>query len=229
VANAEGESRERATPSNVKSSPARPGSRFGGHALPQAGGGKARARKDDAIAPIDFDPHSETLEEDYMAFGKRSKAMPPEERAATVAKFEAAFARRKVEAVRVLNESFRFWLTCSHKPCRRMSRCAGDAMACFERWWPVVPEAAKVHTRVFLKCCCQGMSEDEALRQANATLEHFADHIARVDAEKRARLRVLEETRNAQPSRAEENLANTEPEKSGTPPERHQSPRISVL
>jgi hypothetical protein len=174
------ENQARRAPLARKPAPHSP-SKTGVNALMAREGGRS-ARNDSPIVS-DFDPESETLDDEYAAFHKRAKRMPEPERKATQAKFELAFAKRRVAVRRILNNHFMFWLVCRDKACKRTSRCEGDPEACAKRWWPVTPEVMKVHFRAFATASAAGHSPAEAQRMATAEVERRAEHIARVDAE----------------------------------------------
>ena len=133
---------------------------------------------------INFDPESETLDRDYMAFHKHAKKMPESKRRAIEAKFQAAFDKRREGLRRWANTHFLFWRVCGDKACRRTSRCAGgEPEACFDRWWPVVPERDKVYFRACITQMKEGMTAEELGRAARAEVERAAEHIARIEAE----------------------------------------------
>jgi hypothetical protein len=75
---------------------------------------------------------------------------------------------------------------CPHKRCKRARACAGDARACFRRWWPVVPEAFKVEFRTIIKALHDGASPAEAGRMAAAEVARWRAMEARF-AEQEAR------------------------------------------
>src|SRR4051794_31589803 len=97
---------------------------------------------------------------------------------------EATLEADRFEHRRVINNMFKFWSVCPNKGCKRTSRCMGEPRACFNRWWgPVVPEPLKAHFRFFVLAWKEGVSKQEALRQAQAKLEQHAEQIARMEAE----------------------------------------------
>ena len=57
---------------------------------------------------------------------------------------------------------FQFWRVCRTRACARARQCAGDPHACFERWWPVMPEAFKVEYRALVTAFASGASKAEA-------------------------------------------------------------------
>ena len=146
---------------------------------------------------IDFDPQSEKLDAAYAAFHKRAKALPAAERDAIEAKFAAAFAARKVSDQRRLNDMYLFWKVCPQKACRRVARCAGEPQACFEQWWPFVPEREKILFRSFITRSVAGLSDADAWNAALAEAERCAEHIARTDAETAARWEAANAARAA--------------------------------
>ena len=85
---------------------------------------------------------------------------------------------------RVLNNYVGYWKICSASACKRQRGCAGDAIACFERFWPWTPERIKISFRASIKALSDGVtSADELARIVDAEVERAAEHIARVDAE----------------------------------------------
>ena len=128
-----------------------------------------QTRKDHARTKADTaDPASETLDADYRAFHKTAKRLPERKRQAIEAKFQAAFARERQEDLRCLNSRFMFWSVCPEKACKRTSRCMGEPDACFERWWPAIPEGVKVQFRAFITASAKGLSNEEAARESEA-------------------------------------------------------------
>jgi hypothetical protein len=101
---------------------------------------------------------------------------------------QAEFDRRRDQEHRYLCNTFQFWSVCAESPCRRRKSCVGDADACFERRWWLVPEKIKIFFRAGIKARIAGLSVEEACRVADEEVARSADHIARVDAETRARL-----------------------------------------
>jgi hypothetical protein len=183
-----------------------------------------------ATVASNFDPESETLDADYKAFRKRAKDIPPAERVATQAKFDAAFARLHEHGDRKVCEFFRYWMICADKACHRKQACAGNATKCFERHWPVTPH----HMRLWLVTACKamndGMSAEDACRAGDAEAARWTAHVARGDAELLERLRAREDA----PSESDRVESDFLPSSGGgeeehAPRERHRGPRVSVL
>jgi hypothetical protein len=85
---------------------------------------------------------------------------------------------------RVLNNYVGYWLVCGAGICRRQRGCAGDAEACFARFWPWTPEGIKVGLRGSIRALKEGATTAaELTRAADAEVERAAEHIARVEAE----------------------------------------------
>src|SRR5688572_10308019 len=85
---------------------------------------------------------------------------------------------------RVMNNYVGYWLTCGAAICRRQRGCAGDAVACFNRFWPWTPESIKIRFRASIEAINAGVtSVEEVARIAEAEVARAAEHIARVDAE----------------------------------------------
>ena len=61
-----------------------------------------------------------------------------------------------------------FWRVCQERSCRRARGCAGDSRACFERWWPIVPEELKIWLRTAMTSQAKGLSPADAVNAANA-------------------------------------------------------------
>lgn len=76
---------------------------------------------------------------------------------------------------RTINTNFLFWTVCPDKACARSRACVGaDAKACFERYWPAVPEAMKVELRAYIAGVGKmGMSRDAALAYAASEVERW--------------------------------------------------------
>jgi hypothetical protein len=145
-----------------------------------------REPRDTAAAAYNFDPHSETLDADYSAFLKRARSMPPAERVATQAKFDAAFARRREQGDRKVCEFFRYWMICADKACHRKQACAGHATKCFERHWPVTPHPMRLWLVTACRAMNNGMPAEEASRAGDAEVARWKAHVARREAEARA-------------------------------------------
>ena len=97
-----------------------------------------------------------------------------------------AHAERPDDATRrrAINDCVGYWRVCDAAACRRRRGCAGDAVACFGRFWPWTPERIKIQIRASIKALSDGVtSADELVRIVDAEVERAAEHIARVDAE----------------------------------------------
>jgi len=85
---------------------------------------------------------------------------------------------------RVTNNYVGYWTVCGASACKRQRGCAGDAEACFERFWRWTPESIKIRFRASIKALNEGVtSVAELTRITDAEVERAAEHIARVDAE----------------------------------------------
>ena len=87
------------------------------------------------------------------------------------------------------NDLFGYWQICDARVCKRRRGCAGDAQACFSRYWWLTPEALKVEYRALVRAVSNGLSGQDALRAAKAEVDRSAEHIARVDAEVTEKIR----------------------------------------
>jgi len=74
---------------------------------------------------------------------------------------------------RWLNNYFAFWAICPTGVCKRNKRCAGDATACHDRFWPHVPERMKFEFRGYMKAANEGLSAEEAMRKVRADWERM--------------------------------------------------------
>ena len=54
-----------------------------------------------------------------------------------------------------------FWMDCGHKKCLRARACVGDGNACFNLFWPIVPENMKDGVRALIKARHAGLSQAE--------------------------------------------------------------------
>jgi hypothetical protein len=98
------------------------------------------------------------------------------------------------EAVRRLTCSlFDFWRFCADKRCRRALMCSGDPFACFQIFWPHVPEEEKVRFRALLTAKKAGGGARELAAAADEAV---------------ARWRELEK-RFGEPQAAPAHVANT--------------------
>lgn|GEM_PF-5987293 len=140
---------------------------------------------------INFDPNSETLDDDYEVFHKHKKSLPEAEAKAIEERFQTTFAKQREEVRRWTNDRFMFWLVCEHRACKRNEGCAGDPYACHARWWPFVPERYKVRHRAIVAARAEGRSVEEALAHAEAEVSRLADHIAYIEAQQDALIEAL--------------------------------------
>jgi len=115
----------------------------------------------------------EELDSAYRAFCERAKSWPEAKRKAGHAKFQKAFERRRTNDVRTICNYFRFWLACTGRACFRNKSCSGDAHACHDRFWPLVPERLKFEFRGLLQALNDGLSAEEATRKVQADWERM--------------------------------------------------------
>ncbi|MGB9366237.1 MAG: hypothetical protein WCE79_09520, partial [Xanthobacteraceae bacterium] len=115
----------------------------------------------------------EELDTAYRAFRERAKSWPEAKRKAGYAKFRQAFDRRRANDTRITCNYFRFWLVCADKACFRNKSCSGDAMACHDRFWPLVPEKLKFEFRGLIVALNDGLSAEDAVRKVKADWERM--------------------------------------------------------
>jgi hypothetical protein len=113
----------------------------------------------------------------------RSAATPRQAR--QMNKYELSQER---ERRRFIADLFTFWFACPNGGCRRRRACAGDPYTCFKRYWWLVPEAHKINFWTFIRARVAGMSVQQASRACDEEIARSADHIARVDAETKAKI-----------------------------------------
>jgi hypothetical protein len=101
--------------------------------------------------------------------GAARKRRVPQEPAQAQARHDA----EQTEMRRVQCTLFQFWRGCALKRCRRARRCDGDPHACFERWWPLVPEVLKVQYRAAIVALGAGLSPHAAAQAARAEVERW--------------------------------------------------------
>ncbi len=70
------------------------------------------------------------------------------------------------KASRLVNTYFLFHEVCAHRQCKRGRSCKGDHIACFARWWPVVPEELKVRFRAEITAASKGNLSRQQIEQA---------------------------------------------------------------
>jgi hypothetical protein len=110
----------------------------------------------------------------YDVFRARAKSWPKRKRQAGHARFFWAFERRRRNGLRRICNHFRFWLACPNKVCARNESCSGDdALACFDRFWPLVPERLKFEFRGLILALNDGLTADEAMRKVKADWERM--------------------------------------------------------
>ena len=118
---------------------------------------------------------------------------------------------------RWVNSFLYFWNVYEASACKRRRGCAGDPHACFERWWPVVPEAVKVEYRATIKAYAAGASAEEAVRAGQAEVERSAPQIAYVEAQL-ARLKARAPVAPTPARPREPDPPPPDPPSLGTPP-----------
>jgi hypothetical protein len=94
---------------------------------------------------------------------------------------------------RWLNNYFAFWVICERGACKRNKRCAGDATACHDHFWPHVPERMKFEFRGYIKAADDGLSVEEAKRKVQADwerMEKLARELGQGPAAKRENARA---------------------------------------
>jgi hypothetical protein len=91
----------------------------------------------------------------------------------TPAQAQAQHAAEQTQMRRVQCTLFQFWRGCARKRCRRARRCDGDPHACFERWWPLMPEHLKVQYRAAIVALGAGMSPHAAAQTARTEAERW--------------------------------------------------------
>jgi len=103
----------------------------------------------------------------------RAKSEEEQKRAREEAQRQAEARRRQeLDLQRKLCSLLQFWMFCGKRRCARAHRCADEAVACFDLFWPRVPEHIKTEIRQMIRFRNQGMSPDEAVAAA-------ADYVAR--------------------------------------------------
>ena len=122
--------------------------------------------------------------------------------------------RRRIQCNRL-----RFWMVCAAKRCRRAKSCEGDPEQCFDRWWPHMPEEAKVYIRAAIRAMARkGMDKMQARQAAEAEVERWKE-TARANAER---------TPPAEPVVAREPAAPPDPDATRFTPE-SRAPRVRSL
>ncbi len=91
------------------------------------------------------------------------ESQTPEQRQAHAASWRREDARK-----RGINNLFGFWRVCGKGRCRRDRTCSHDMHACFERWWPRVPEEEKEFLRGCVIAARDGASAVGDLHRAGA-------------------------------------------------------------
>jgi hypothetical protein len=95
-------------------------------------------------------------------------AMTPEQRA-----WHEQLAAQHENARRDQCTRFLFWTVCSNKRCRRTKSCTGDAHACFDQWWPHVPDELRIWYRGALAAQSAGMTREDAAKEGYAELARW--------------------------------------------------------
>jgi hypothetical protein len=77
------------------------------------------------------------------------------------------------EFKRMLGNGFKFWVMCRARRCQRARGCAGEPVACFARFWAIVPEDFKLRCHGIVEARTRGMSPEEAIAYADNKLAQF--------------------------------------------------------
>jgi hypothetical protein len=131
---------------------------------------------------------------------------------------QQACGRQLIEAQRKLCTHLRFWHLCADRRCGRARQCAGNAEACFNRFWPHVPEDLKNEIRQTIRLANEAMPP----RAAAAAASGYAARRKRIEDEALAR----EAARRAAPVLPEPapiTITRTQT------PARHAGPRIGGM
>ena len=91
--------------------------------------------------------------------------------------------RQQIESRRGLCTMLKFRLFCTDQRCKRARKCVGDAGACFDRFWPHVPEDLKNEIRQTIIFVNDGMP----LRQAAIEARAFVAQRKRIEQDAIAR------------------------------------------
>ena len=91
--------------------------------------------------------------------------------------------RQEIEGRRGLCTHLRFWQFCADRRCKRARQCAGDVEACFNHFWPQVPEDIKAEIRQAILFMRDGMPPRQAASEARA----FVAQRKRIEQETMAR------------------------------------------
>jgi hypothetical protein len=103
-------------------------------------------------------------------------------RQATVCKSLEEAKAEEASNLRVVCNVFRFWWVCEEKLCCRNKKCSGDSVACFNRFWPQVPERMKVAFRTIVVTAKERLSPPELDRRVAEALARF-DAIGAAEAD----------------------------------------------
>jgi hypothetical protein len=74
---------------------------------------------------------------------------------------------------RWLNDYFAFWVICQTKACKRGKRCAGDAVACRDRYMPHVPQRMKFELQATLKAIKDKLPLEGVMRKVKDEMARF--------------------------------------------------------
>ncbi len=152
-------------------------------------------------------------------FSRIAEAEDEKKRAQEAAQREnEARRRRALESRRGVCTVLRFWEVCADKRCKRARGCAGDVEACFDLFWPQVPEDLKDEMRQAIVLVRDGMSPRQAMTEAR----EFAAQRRRIAQEMAAR----EAAPCAAPPPAESAPIRITRER---PPTHHIGPRVRRL
>lgn len=73
----------------------------------------------------------------------------------------------------MLGNVMKLWRACPVKRCRRAKTCIGIGNPCDAIFWPVLPEDLKVWWRVAIQARCDGCTERQSRRAADAAAENW--------------------------------------------------------
>jgi hypothetical protein len=111
---------------------------------------------------------------------KRIIAAPPPEDTADPA--DEPMVSIEEAKTRIYNKA-QLWATCTRR-CRRMHRCTGDPVGCFDGWWLALPWEDKMYFRTFIKARVRrGLSAKDAIAEADEELARMRAEAERAAAE----------------------------------------------
>ena len=110
-----------------------------------------------------------------------------------------AFLRDRETGKRMFHNMLGFWRVCGKPLCRRNRACTGDVDACFQRFWPLVPEETKEYVRGCIRAAQHTRDPQEIGRAGMAAHDACLKRLAKTRRRRSRRMRRSRPERQSAP------------------------------